>query len=99
MVVPNLHVRRLAQLTDARQLDLWNLTNRMVAQIEKQMKPAGLNIGINFGRVGGAGLPGHVHVHVVPRWVGDTNFMTITGKTRVISESLESVRRKLRIQA
>jgi ATP adenylyltransferase len=91
MVVPRRHVRKLSRLSEEAQLDLWRLVNRVVSQIERKMKPDGMNIGLNFERSAGAGLPGHLHVHVVPRWNGDTNFMPVIANTKIISDSLKIV--------
>jgi ATP adenylyltransferase len=68
---------------------LWQLVDRAVALCEKALEPQGLNIGINQGIAGGAGVPSHLHVHVMPRWVGDTNFITAVGGVRVIPSALE----------
>lgn len=68
---------------------LWQLVDQAVALCEKTLEPQGLNIGINQGLAGGAGVPSHLHVHVMPRWVGDTNFITAVGGVRVIPSALE----------
>lgn len=96
MVVPNRHVKELGALTDAELLDLMHLVNETVQKIRKTLKPHGLNLGVNLGRPAGAGVPGHVHVHIVPRWSGDTNFMPVIAQTKILSESLRSVYRRLR---
>lgn len=96
MVIPNRHVKGLEELNDAESLDLLHLTNQVVARLRKVMKSRGINVGINLGRVAGAGVPGHVHIHVVPRWLGDTNFMPVVGGAKIISESLHSVYKRLR---
>ncbi len=96
MVIPNQHVDGLEKLKDQELLDLLHLTNQMTARIKKTMKPNGLNIGINLGRAAGAGVPGHVHIHIVPRWLGDTNFMPVIANTKVLSESLKSVYQRLK---
>ncbi len=96
MVVPNRHVKRLDFLEDEEVQDLIRLMNQMVNQVTKKMKAHGINIGINLGRSAGAGLPGHVHIHIVPRWNGDTNFMPVINDSKVISESLRSVYKRLR---
>lgn len=95
MATPNRHVKKLSQLSDDEQLDLFHLISRMMEQIEMKMKPHGINLGINFGRTAGAGLIGHLHIHIVPRWQGDTNFMPVTANTKVLSEALKSVQEKL----
>lgn len=96
MVVPNRHLRRIREMTKAEKLDWLELTEDVIGAIEKTMRPHGFNLGINLGRAGGAGIPGHLHFHVVPRWEGDSNFMPILGGTKVISESLESVYQNLK---
>ena len=95
MAVPNRHVKGLEQLRDVELLDLIRLTNATVLRIRKVLKPHGMNLGINLGRAGGAGVPGHVHIHIVPRWTGDTNFMPVVSHVKVISESLKSVYKRL----
>lgn len=96
MVIPLRHVDSLDQLEDHELLDLMHLTNESIKRIRRVMKPHGLNVGINFGRVAGAGVLGHVHLHVVPRYSGDTNFMPVVGNAKIISESLKSVYERLR---
>lgn len=96
MVAPYRHVKSLEYLTDAELVDLMKLVNKTKAALDKKLKPHGYNIGMNIGRVGGAGFAGHVHIHVVPRWSGDTNFMPITANTKVVSESLEAMEKLLR---
>ncbi|MBI4395232.1 MAG: HIT domain-containing protein [Candidatus Omnitrophica bacterium] len=96
MVIPNRHVGTLEKLSQSELIDLVHLTTWMMSRLQKVMKPRGMNLGINFGRIGGAGVPGHLHIHVVPRWSGDTNFMPVIGNTKVISESLQSVYRRLK---
>jgi len=95
MVIPNRHVGSLEKLSDKETLDLMHLVNQTTATLRKRYKPGGLNIGVNIGRPSGAGMPGHVHVHIVPRWVGDTNFMPVISRTKIISESMESVHKRL----
>ncbi|MDO8525873.1 MAG: HIT domain-containing protein [Candidatus Omnitrophota bacterium] len=96
MVAPYRHVKSLELLTDSELFDLMKLVNKTKVKIDKLLSPHGFNIGLNIGKVGGAGFTGHVHIHVVPRWVGDTNFMPVTGNTRIMSESLDAMRKLLR---
>ena len=67
----------------------------MKKKVKKVLKPHGFNIGINLGRVAGAGFPGHLHIHIVPRWKGDVNFMPVTADARVISQSLKFLHKKI----
>jgi diadenosine tetraphosphate (Ap4A) HIT family hydrolase len=89
LVMPLRHVGPLSDLTDAESDELWSTSRRAAATIEKAFDPDGLNLGANLGRAAGAGLPAHVHVHVLPRWSGDTNFMTSVAETRVMPETLQ----------
>ncbi len=91
LIVPNRHVSEISDLTDREKLDWLSLQEEVLAALRKTLKPHGVNLGINLGRVAGAGIPGHLHLHMVPRWQGDVNFMPVVGATKVISESLESV--------
>lgn len=85
MVVPVRHVGQLEKLTVAESNELFEMTRTTVSVIKKTLGPNGFNLGMNLGRMAGAGVPGHLHMHIVPRWQGDTNFMPIVGKTEVIS--------------
>jgi ATP adenylyltransferase len=89
LVLPLRHTGALAGLTDGESAELWWVTQRAVATIEAAYDPDGLNMGANLGRAAGAGLPAHVHLHVLPRWTGDTNFMTSVAETRVMPETLQ----------
>jgi ATP adenylyltransferase len=89
MVTTNRHVADLPDLTTEERNQMWNLIVRAEAALAAAMRPSGFNLGANLGRVAGAGIPDHVHFHLVPRWSGDTNFMTATGGTRVLPEALE----------
>ncbi len=91
LIAPKAHKSRLDELDAAELLDTQETLRRMVAALEKLMKPDGFNVGLNLGRAGGAGLPGHLHWHVVPRWYGDTNFMPVVSDTRVIVQSLDAL--------
>ena len=95
MVMPVRHVGDLEELSPAEAAELWATTTQAVRALKAAYRPDGVNIGINLGRAAGAGVPGHLHVHVVPRWNGDTNFMTVTADTRVLPEALSSTRDKL----
>lgn len=88
MVVPVRHIGSFDELTDDETLDMMRLVKIMVAIFKEEFNVGGLNIGMNMGRAAGAGLEEHCHIHIVPRWFGDTNFMPVLGETRVISEHL-----------
>jgi ATP adenylyltransferase len=89
LIVPRRHAARIQDLTDAESAALWRSTTRAVRAVEAAYHPDGANLGANLGRAGGAGIPGHLHLHVLPRWGGDTNFMTTVAETRVLPESLQ----------
>ncbi len=89
MVSPCEHVPSIEELDDPTLLELMGLTQRSLAAIREAYGPEGFNMGINQGKVAGAGVEDHVHLHVVPRWGGDTNFMPVVGSTRVLPESLD----------
>ena len=95
MLIPNRHLASLEELNAKERLDLFGLLDLSLKLLKKSFRPQGFNIGINLGKAGGAGIPGHVHVHVVPRWLGDTNFMPVTSGVKVISDSLDSTYRHL----
>ena len=96
MVVPYKAVPDLHGLTDEEMSDLMKLTRRCQDALTQVMKPDGFNIGINLGKVAGAGVPGHLHIHIVPRWAGDTNFMPVIAGTSVLPEALKELAAKLR---
>ncbi len=91
LIVPMRHVDSVHALSNQEKLDWLALYDEVVAALKKTLKPQGFNVGINIGRMGGAGVPHHLHLHIVPRWKGDANFMPVIWETKVISESLESV--------
>jgi ATP adenylyltransferase len=88
MVAPAAHVGSLADLDDEQSLQLMRALQRSLRVLGAQMRAEGFNVGVNEGRAAGAGLPDHVHLHVVPRWDGDTNFMPVLAETKVINEHL-----------
>jgi ATP adenylyltransferase len=96
MIVPIRHVGQIEKLNTAEAQEFFEMTQRTVVAIKKRLKPHSMNLGMNLGRASGAGVPGHVHMHVVPRWSGDTNFMPVIGQTTVISVPLEPVYDALR---
>jgi len=89
LVAPCVHRGTLGELEGAELLEPIETVRRMIAILDRMLRPGGYNIGLNQGRAAGAGLPGHLHWHIVPRWDGDTNFMPILGHTKVIVESLQ----------
>ena len=99
LVAPPQHAANLADLSETRLLALMTATRDWQAVLTDVLKPDGFNVGINFGRCAGAGLPGHLHLHVVPRWDGDTNFMSALGDVRVIPQALETMYVQLRDRA
>jgi ATP adenylyltransferase len=96
LVLPRRHVADLAGLTEAEYDDLSRVIRRAAVALEAAYHPDGMNIGMNLGLAAGAGIPQHLHGHVLPRWSGDTNFMTSIGETRVLPESLASTWAKVR---
>jgi ATP adenylyltransferase len=96
MIAPYQHVPSLEDLNEAALTDLMHLINLSLRILRKALQPRGFNIGINIGRAAGAGIDEHVHIHIVPRWEGDTNFMPIIAETRVIPELLDQTYDKLR---
>ena len=96
MVVPNRHIPSLAAATHEELCELIELTRRSEVALVEAYSPQGINMGINLGKPAGAGVLDHVHMHVVPRWSGDANFMTVVGETRVLPEELPDTAEKLR---
>lgn len=96
MVVPGRHFATLGDATADELLELVQLTQRAELVLREAYQPHGLNVGINIGKAAGAGLADHLHIHVVPRWNGDTNFMTTVGESRVLPESLQASADRLR---
>jgi diadenosine tetraphosphate (Ap4A) HIT family hydrolase len=96
LVLPLRHVGTLGDLNEQEAAEIWAATRDSVSAIERAYEPDGLNMGANLGRAAGAGIPDHVHLHVLPRWSGDTNFMTSVASTRVMPETLQVAWHKLR---
>jgi len=96
MVAPFRHLASLDDLTEEELFEHFNLVRRSARAIKEAYKPEGFNIGMNLGRVAGAGVEGHVHTHVVPRWNGDTNFMPVLSDTKVLPEALASAYAQLK---
>jgi ATP adenylyltransferase len=95
LVVPVRHVGDLGGLTQEESVELHAMIARSVRAISEESEPQGFNVGLNIGRGAGAGIPDHLHWHVVPRWSGDTNYMTVVGETRVLPELLADTYRRL----
>ena len=95
LVLPKRHESSLLGLDESEQIGLWRTAVSAVGAIERAYGPDGMNVGANLGEAAGAGIPAHLHLHVLPRWNGDTNFMTSIGETRVLPESLASAWEKL----
>lgn len=91
LVAPREHRGRPDELSPEQLLDLQLVLRKMIGVLEKRMSPGGFNVGLNLGRVAGAGLPGHLHWHLVPRWSGDVNFMPVLAGTKVIVQSLDAL--------
>lgn len=89
MIAPYAHVPRLSGITEEAAQEMMRLTRRAEAILESEYRPDGLNVGMNLGQAAGAGIEEHIHMHVLPRWSGDANFMTSVGETRVLPEALE----------
>ena len=96
MVVPNRHIKLLADLTIEEQAELIAMARWSEMALTEAYRPQGLNVGINLGRAAGAGIEDHLHIHVVPRWAGDTNFMTSISETRVLPEEIGQTAIRLR---
>lgn len=96
LIAPNSHIAELSDLDDLTLLEISKTAIKIKDRLDRTLRPDGFNMGYNFGRVAGAGLPGHLHFHIVPRWNGDTNFMPVLGDVKVIPQSLEELCRTLR---
>jgi len=96
LIAPYNHIADLDELTPEETLAIWDLATRCIGALRKALNPHGHNLGINLGRAAGAGLEGHIHLHIVPRWNGDTNFMATVAETRVIPASLEAMYDRLK---
>jgi len=96
LVAPLRHVAQMEDLSDEETLDLLRIVRESIGILRKVMQPEGFNVGMNLGRIAGAGMEEHMHFHIVPRWSGDTNFMTVLGEVRVIPEHIKETHRKLK---
>ena len=95
MVTLYRHVATLSQLTRQEATELIQVTTKMIDRLTRVLRPHGFNLGMNLGQVSGAGIPGHLHLHIVPRWRGDTNFMPVVGGTKIISHALDALYQRL----
>ncbi len=96
MIVPFRHVGSFTELTVEERCDVMDNIAHAERILERAFSPQGMNVGANLGHCAGAGVPGHVHVHIVPRWEGDTNFMPVVGETRVLPETLQQTYHRLK---
>jgi ATP adenylyltransferase len=96
MVVPRRHIATLSSATREERCEMMDLTQLAERALTEAYRPQGLNVGMNLGRSAGAGIVDHIHVHIVPRWNGDTNFMTVVGEVRVLPEDIAETARRLR---
>jgi len=96
MIVPYRHVAELSLTDDATWLELTSLVRKAEQALQKAYRPEGINLGMNLGKSAGAGIADHIHMHVLPRWYADSNFITTIGETRVLPEALEETYRKLK---
>lgn len=96
MVAPYRHIANLQDLGDEEANELFGTIKTSLQLLEKAMRPMGFNVGLNLGKVAGAGMAEHIHTHIVPRWQGDTNFMPVLSDTKILSEALISTYKKLK---
>ena len=95
LIAPRAHKADFEELNDAEQLDLAQQSTRVLRLLKRALSPQGFNLGTNLGRCAGAGVPGHLHQHVVPRWAGDTNFMSVVGDVRVVPQAMSQLYEEL----
>lgn len=95
LILPNRHVGDISKMTKEELMDMMEVLLRAKALMQETISPHGFNVGFNLGRLAGAGIPGHLHMHVVPRWKADHNFMPVTAQTKVISQSLDAIYKSL----
>ena len=96
MISPLRQIQKISQLKDAEIIDLFKTLNKVTKLLDKVLAPDGYNIGINISEIAGAGIPGHLHIHIVPRWKGDTNFMPVLYNTKIMSQSLDELYKRLK---
>lgn len=96
LIIPYRHVDSLAALPPAEATEMITLAQRVESVLRTVYHPGGMNFGLNLGEAGGAGIAGHIHMHALPRWIGDTNFMTVTANTRILPEALDTTWARIR---
>jgi ATP adenylyltransferase len=96
MVLPNAHLDELGKLSAAAAHEMMDLCRKVEAALRQVYRPDGVNLGMNIGKAAGAGVAGHIHMHMLPRWVADSNFMTVVGETRVLPETLDQTWERLK---
>ena len=96
MIAPYRHIPDFSRISAAEAKEIMELVKKSITCLKKAMYPDGFNLGVNLGKVAGAGVIGHLHIHIVPRWQGDTNFMPVIGETKVLPESLKETYKKLK---
>ena len=96
MIAPYRHIASLEELTDEERHEHFDIVSRSIKVLRQELSPEGFNLGINIGRAAGAGIVDHIHTHIVPRWQGDTNFMTVISDVRVVPEALAKTYQKLK---
>ncbi len=96
MIIPNRHLGQMSDLSINERIEIFSLLDTSIKVLKETMKPGGFNIGMNLGKAAGAGIEEHIHLHVIPRWEGDTNFMSVVGQVRVIPEDVEITAAKLK---
>lgn len=96
MICPKTHTAEISEISLEERIEIFELLELSIEALREAIKPHGFNIGINLGKIAGAGLEDHIHIHVVPRWAGDTNFMFVTGNSKVIVEDILTTTRKIR---
>lgn len=96
MIVPNAHVDQLQKLSQDATQEMMSLAQKMEGVLRELYHPDGINLGMNIGAAAGAGVAGHIHLHILPRWIADANFMTVVGETRVLPEDLNTTWKRLR---
>ena len=95
LIAPVRHVAKLEEITPEESIDAFRLMRHSTAALTKTMKPDGFNVGFNLGKAAGAGIDDHLHIHIVPRWNGDSNFMPVLGETKVVNEHLLKAQERL----